>query len=122
MTDKFPKVKAKIPVHQKTLLKSIKHEAQGICREERRYLHQIQIYMLIFRVYKTEINKKMTDNSVFKKLKCYEQVFDEEAIGITSKHMNKRQDSSKVVFYSFKLEVEAWIFDLLIHIFHLSCI
>ena len=70
MTDKFPKVKAKIPVHQKTLLKSIKHEAQGLCREERRYLHQIQIYMLIFRVYKTEINKKMTDNSVFKKLKC----------------------------------------------------
>lgn len=78
--------------------------------------------MLIFRIYKTEINKKMTDNTVFKKLKCHEQVFDEEAIGIISKHMNRREDSSKIVFYSFKLEVEAWIFDLLINIFHLSCI
>lgn len=46
--------------------------------------------MLIFRIYKTEINKQMTDNSVLKKLICHEQVFDEEAIV----NMNRREDSS----------------------------
>lgn len=46
--------------------------------------------MLIFRIYKIKINKQMTDNSVFKKLICHEQVFDEEAIV----NMNRREDSS----------------------------
>lgn len=86
----------------------------NVFAEERRYLHQSH-YMLIFRIYKTKINKQMTDNSVFKKLICHEQVFDEEAIV----NKNRREESSiSSIFYSFELEVGTWIFDLLIYIFH----